>query len=265
MFHATRTRLTSVLVLSFAILAVPIFASLMFPSIPYCGISMSHAQDNPCLAQDATISAQEVTILQSQATITALEAEIVTLQSQGGNPSQGGIATPVVGLPFIETFENNANGWALPQRVTFADGGLQITDNWTVIPLGANPLGNISIQVDINTNWSAYIGLLSNSDSVEEWHQVEFDRDDGGNIDIFYSNDFTSNDIPKWRVSNVSYNIPSSSFTARVDIRGNQLEIYVDGQLAAITQISHNTDIIRLGHDDTSNATFDNLEIRPLQ
>jgi hypothetical protein len=251
-----------------SILFIPIAATMFFPNTPFCPLSIANAQGSPCLVQDATITAQELAIVQLQVTNIALNNRVAELEAGGVQVNTGGTIANTPGLPFVENFDNNDNGWSFSPGIFLSNGELIMGSGADQIMIPIPPLNNFYIEVDgiIESSWAGLAIKFGN----ESYHILFFDSGDFGNQssnrnDIgIYEVDF-ANDVFSLIVETDFFDIRTDTYyTVGMAYQGGQVEIYVDNELILITQVNGSGSELWLQKwgRDFDVVRFDNLVVR---
>gem|GEM_PF-3425586 len=264
------------------LLTIPVFVGLFMPS-SYCSISVANAQDNPCLAQDATITAQEFTIFQLQTDNTnlsaantdlmtenqALQAIIDTYEADGITPIDP-LDDSASGFPFIETFDNNNNGWQLVAGTSLTGGELLLNDgasDWGCIDLPIRVPDSFQLDVDVRDNANdegeGFYFAFGDFDQ-NTYHTIEWSRAYNPHTDIFiYDSGADSTILSLDNITgSIDYDIASRIGFA---YKNGQVEIYRDGVLLTTTNLTSYGNQFALCRASRTRAVhYDNLEIRAL-
>jgi len=277
-----RNRLLVLSIAIFLIVATLIVLPTMIPSSSFCSNSIAAQGDDSCLAEKATISALQVKLQQvsfqatldtinNQATLTAvsdmvgfdypativaLESEVEALESSAGGEIP---PTPVPGLPFVEDFDDNSQGWDLTGGVTISNAELTLLEWDTAAIVPIKSADEFYIEVDVRTSHFGYARPYIGFGDVSgrNWHQI-----------LFISNSIQLNSVSGDNISTIfSFDYrPQNAFTLSITYTGGQLEFYVDGSLVTISQLTSKGNEIILGKDSVYASGgviyFDNLVIQ---
>lgn len=256
------------------VMLIPVVMTTM-GGTPGCPIGVAGAQDNPCLAQDATISAQEVVILQAQATtgalqatVTSLEAALANVGTTGGNMGDTGSTgsddmgiTTAPGLPFVETFDDNRNGWSLTNGVTLRQGRLVLTSDALAIAPVELPQQSFYLEFNIEGArfQTMYVGDVKNYGTEILLIQMDLDEGDMSvNSGAILQSDGSRTTSGTTIAQTESLGRFTTEDTLGFQYNNGEFQIFVNNEL----QIIFNATLSGNQLAFKSNGTIDNLTIR---
>lgn len=234
---------------------------------PICTLPKAHAQDNPCLAQEATISAMQVSLVQStldalsyQATITALES---ALEAAGTTGVAAAPPTPVPGLPFVESFDDNSRGWDLTSHdygvARISQGQLLITANRGVYwhPIPGLQVDEFYIEATVTANDFAVPGFGVGNKASGQYHMFVAE----GRSVSFYDQ---TNRLFETVYDRLYY--VRETFTAGLESTGGLYTLFINGsstETAQITPYGNQVGILVFTESGSASAAFDDIVVRP--
>ena len=279
--------MSAVLLVSLFSLALLFIPAILAPGggAPFCPQAVS-AQDNPCLAQEATLSVLQfqstLADIQYNSRISTLESQLTAVSSNSvavGNVVQAS-ATAIGGLPFTETFDDNARGWDLK---TSAHGAIRLSSGRLVISTDNGysnaaqipdfNLDEFYIEVDaMPLNYGGYVGFdvkqsdgttyaieLGRPSILYGWSINELQVDSATNKwNQTFSSDYTPVD------SNIFWN-KGPAIKLGLEFSNGLLTLYVNDSQTESVSISGTVSaglFINSEVYDPSSAAFDNLIVR---